>query len=46
MEARRLVEFTGVELTVLVEKAMTGLVEKAAAGERRGGEGGRRAAAL
>ena len=50
MEARRHVEFTGVELTrgveiaAPVEKTATGLVEKAAAGRRAGeGLGGREA---
>jgi hypothetical protein len=52
MEARRRVVFIGVELgggaelTAPVEKATTGLVEKATAGGRRSGEGGRPAAAL
>jgi hypothetical protein len=40
------VEFTGVELATPVEKVTTGLVEKAAAGGRRSGEGGRSAAVL
>ena len=39
-------EFTGVELTAPVKKVTAGSMEKAAAGERRGGEEGRWAAAL
>jgi hypothetical protein len=39
METRRYVEFTGVELAGGVELAA--LVEKAVAGERRGGDAGR-----
>ena len=36
MEARRRVEFTGVELTAPMEKVATDLVEKATAGPRAG----------
>jgi hypothetical protein len=39
-------EFTGVELATPVEKVTTGLVEKAAAGGRLTGEGGRSAVVL
>jgi hypothetical protein len=46
MEDRRHVEFTGVELATSVKKAMVGPVEKATAGERHGGEGGRRSAVI
>jgi hypothetical protein len=43
MEAHRRVEFAGgAELATRVEKTMTGLMEKAAAGGRRGGDVGRR----
>jgi hypothetical protein len=47
MEARRRVEFAGgAELAAPMEKVMAGLVEKAAAGGRRGVEGGRPTATL
>jgi hypothetical protein len=46
MEARWRVEFTGVKLAAAVDKVAVDPVEKAALGERRGGEGGRQVAAL